>query len=68
MMNRLLNRVKRLEESKGGNRGVVCITIDEGESVDEAKERHFVKHPEDREGRIFLIVAGRDPTQGISAD
>ncbi len=39
-MNRLLNRVERLEESKGGKRGVVCITIDEGESVDEAKAQN----------------------------
>ena len=65
-MSRLRQRIERLEEIKGGKRGPVCVNVDEGESVDEATERHFVKHPEDREGRIFLIVQYRDPTKGAA--
>ncbi len=67
-MNRLLNRVERLEDSKGGKRRLVCLYVGDGETEEEAKVRHFAQHPEDRDARVFLIVQDRDPTQGISAD
>ncbi len=62
-MNRLLNRVERLEEIKGGKRGVVCLYVGDEETAEEVKERHLAEHPEDRKGRTFVIVEYRDPTR-----
>ncbi len=42
---------------------MVCITIDEGESVDEAKAQYLAEHPDDPEPSHFLIVEIRDPTK-----
>ncbi len=61
-MSRLRHRIERLEEIKGGKRGPVCVYVDEGESVDEAKAQYLAEHPEDPEASRLMIVRYRDPT------
>ncbi len=62
-MNRLLNRVERLEDSKGGKRRLVCLYVGDGETEEEAKVRHFAQHPDDRKTSDILIVQYVDPTR-----
>ena len=66
-MNRLEQRVRRLEDGKG-NRGLAVIVIDIGDTEEDARARYFAEHPEDRDAINILYVHILDPTLGISND
>ena len=60
-MSRLEQRVRWLEKGKGGRR-LVMIVVKVSETEEDAKARHFAKHPEDRDAGDILIVQIVDPT------
>jgi uncharacterized membrane protein YgcG len=60
-MSRLRQRVQRLENSKT-NRCTAVIVTEVGETVEEAKVRHFDEHPEERDASNVLLVQLVDPT------
>jgi hypothetical protein len=51
----LEKRVEKLEIQED-TRQLPLITVRIGENLDQAKERHFQEHPEDREGRLFVDI------------
>ena len=63
-MNRLEQRVRRLEDGKR-NRRLAVIVIDIGDTKEDARARHFAEHPEDRDDRNILYVEIMDPTRNL---
>ena len=61
-MNRLAQRVRRLEDGKGNRRQAV-IVIDIGDTKEDARARFFAEHPEDRDDSNILYVELVDPTE-----
>ena len=60
-MNRLAQRVQRLEDGKG-NRRLAVIVIDIGDTEEDARARYVAEHPEYRDDSNILYVQLVDPT------
>ena len=61
-MNRLQQRVDRLETGKVAKRGPEVLLVDNGDTVEAAKARYIAKHPENPDLTDIIIVEIIDPT------
>ena len=56
----------RLERLEGGRKGpsVAVITVQRGETTEEARQKHLVAHPEDAKAEVTIVIKGRgqDPS------
>ena len=68
-MNRLEQRVQRLEGGKGNRRqAVIVIDYLTGETEEDARARFFAEHPEYPDDSNILYVQIVDPTRGLGND
>jgi hypothetical protein len=58
MSRSLKNRVARLEEILGRKGNAPLVTVHEGESMEEALERHFQEHPDYRDSITYIFIDG----------
>ena len=57
MLRTIKNKVAKMEETLGRKRGIMALIFAEpGETSEQAKERDFREHPEDRDCECFIIV------------
>ena len=56
MTKSLKNRVRKLEQHTGKDRGWAIIMVEPGETKEQAKEKHLAQHPEDKDCPGFIIM------------
>ena len=55
------NLKKRLEHLGGGRRkGAPIIIVEEGETSEDAWQRHLAEYPEDAEAEVRIVIQGSD--------
>ena len=56
MLRNIKRRVSKLERQLGRKESFAVIIVQRGERDEEARERHFREHPDDRERENFMYI------------
>jgi hypothetical protein len=67
MLRSLKNRLAKMEETLGRKRGAPIIIVQRGETTEQAQERDFREHPEDRDCEFYIFIhrAAPPPAGGL---